>query len=174
MRSPNNWVAKLDIRCLTAPRTGPGELKQRLLHLLMGELVQVQALAIGVGQLQEEVPVFPLLLAKGQLRLHIDGFLAGFGFVLGRTHLHTQSTTCTVFGRHLNRELQIRPGFVLGPCVLEGDRSVLQLPRFVHLGANDRVGHTITHLPHCTHTSGSQVGISWATLRFSYFVVPVG
>src|SRR5665647_3272536 len=35
-------------------------------------------------------------------------------------------------------------------------------------------GHTIAHLPQSMQMSGSQIGISWASARFSYRVVPVG
>ena len=34
-------------------------------------------------------------------------------------------------------------------------------------------GHTITHLPHCTHRSGSHTGIASAMLRFSHWAVPL-
>ena len=33
-------------------------------------------------------------------------------------------------------------------------------------------GQTIAHLPQSMQIDGSQIGISWAIARFSYFVVP--
>ena len=35
-------------------------------------------------------------------------------------------------------------------------------------------GQTIAHLPQSMQILGSQIGISWAMARFSYFVVPLG
>ena len=62
-----------------------------------------------------------------------------------------------------------RNGFVRKPS---GAAAATSPPKtFIRIVA---WGQTMAHLPQSMHTSGSQIGISLAIERFSYFVVPVG
>ena len=94
---------------------------------------------------------------------------------LGRADVDAHAAAGAVVGSHLDGHQVIGPVLAF-PRPRDENRSARQplLPRvngFMRIAA---CGQTSAHRPHWMQMSGSQIGMSWAMLRFSIFAVPVG
>ncbi len=161
---------QLHVGRLAAAGTGAGELEQRLAAVCEPLTVSwLDRVAVELGDRQEEVEVRPLALQVVALRLHVDRLVLGDLLALapGRRRRRRRSRCSR----------PARPGWSsasrASPCpstvgATKPLRRARQRPRpgtaFMRIAA---CGQTSAHRPHWMQISGSQIGISWAMLRFS-------
>ena len=124
---------------------------------------------------EEEVVGRPLALEVLQLRLHVDGLVLDPLLVLGRADIDAQAAAGAIVRGHLQRSTS-SPGYSLpfqsadlkpsgAPASRAGSKAFMRIVA---------CGQPSEHSPHWMQIFGSQMGMSWAMLRFSYCVVPVG
>ena len=133
-------AGELDVRRFAAACAGAGELEQGLLQLLLVDVVGVEGKPIGIRQVEEKVPVAPLLVAQGPLRLHVDGLAAGFAPVAHRADLNAEAAAGAVFGGHLEGEALAGPVLIPRRGAQEAGGGSLQLLGLHHLGADHGMG----------------------------------
>ena len=133
-------AGELDVGRFAAAGAGAGELEQGLLQLLLVDVVGVEGKPIGIRQVEEKVPVAPLLVAQGPLRLHVDGLAAGFAPVAHRADLNAEAAAGAVFGGHLEGEALAGPVLIPRRGAQEAGGGSLQLLGLHHLGADHGMG----------------------------------
>ena len=164
-----------DVGRLAASGAGPGEL-ERGGQQRQGARMAGDGGAGQVGDLAEEVERLAFAVAMLGDRCHVDGLALGLGAVLGGTDLDAEPAAGAVVGRDLHG---VGEAFELGgePLGFAAERRAVRPRRAA--GSNTLVtmavwGQIIEQRLHCTHRSGSQIGISKAMARFSKRLVPVG
>ena len=97
------------------------------------------------------------------------------GLALGRADVDAHAAAGAVVGRDLDREPVVGQVPRAELLVEEVGRRARPRPRRGRPSSGSSAcGQTIAHLPQSMQIVGSQIGISWAIARFSYFAVPVG
>ncbi len=166
---------QLDVRGLAAAGAGAGELEQRLEQLHVLHLVQGENSAVGLGDLEEEIPVGGFAFAQRRLGHHVDGAVLDFALALGRADLHAQGAAGAIFGRHLQGVLAVLHVLPAGGNGLEGGGRAGEVAgRRRPWRGSRRAGRPARTCRTGCRAPRSHTGISRAMLRFSHWAVPVG
>ncbi len=131
---------QLDVGRFAAAGAGAGELEQGLEQLHVLHLVEREHGALGLGNLQEEVPVGGFAFAQRRLGHHVDGAVLDFALALGGADLHAEGAAGAIFGRHLQGVLALLHILPAGRNGFEGGRRAGEGRFVVDLGADHAVG----------------------------------
>ena len=134
---------QLEIRRFTATSACPAVFEQRLHHLLLAELADLDLAAVHLRQREEEVVVLAFAEANGRLRAHVDRLELGLGLVLGRADLDAEAAARAIFRRDLQGPLHSLPFGRAGVRALERGGRAGQACRIVsfHADAGVRADH---------------------------------
>src|SRR5262249_12071504 len=113
---------ELDVGRLAAAGACAAELEERLHELDVFDLGGREDGAIGLGDLEEEIPVGGFTLPDGWLRDHVDRLVLHFALALGGTDLDAEGAAGAIFGGDLQGVLAILHVLPAGGCGLEGGR----------------------------------------------------
>ena len=130
---------QFQIRRLAATCARPGELKQRLLHLLRTDVFEADSPTIQFGNREKEAPVLPLRLAKRRLRPHVNRLQPRLRFVARRTDINADAAARTILDRDLQRVAQAPPIGQPRLARLERCRRGVEHGRRIDFAANHRM-----------------------------------
>ena len=123
--------------------------EERLLNLLLAQMIKPQLAAIHFGNRKKECPVFPFRAAQLRLRPHVDGLEPRLRFVARRAHIDTDAAPSAVLGRNLQCVLESLPFRKARVMRFEGFRCVCEHRWFVRLATDHAVradDHTLSAL----------------------------
>ena len=130
---------ELEVRGFAAAGAGARELKERTEELYVFDGRGVELVSVGLGDVEEEVPVRALGFAERHLGLHRERTRAALFLGLYRAVVGAEAAAGAVFGSDLYREGFAGEVFPFRVCVLEGLGGVLKELLVVDLGAYRRV-----------------------------------